>query len=196
MSKLSAFESAITVVVADDDDALREMLSESLRAMGLCVDEVADGEELRRYLEQARAEARLPSLVVSDHRMPRSTGLEVLSWASKAVPEVPFILLSAFAAPQLHERALQVGARAVLDKPVDLRELRQFVVEVVRASEPAASSVVASSGPTSSESIASLSTSSEPSASEPASSEPASGEPGASDVGDMERIVAAAPDDE
>ncbi len=121
--------STVTIMVADDDEALREMLSAMLQEVGFVVRQAGDGQELRGMLEEAKHNEELPALVVSDHRMPRVTGLEVLSWVKQFAPSVPFVLMSAFAARTLHERARQLGAAAVLDKPVDLYEFRSFVVD-------------------------------------------------------------------
>lgn len=119
------------IVIADDDDDLRDLLRESFVAAGYEVDEAVDGNELRLILEAAEVSGKSPDLILSDHRMPFATGLEVLSWASRHVPGVPFLLFSAFAAPHVRQRALQLGAAAVLEKPIDLRVLKQTVAAIL-----------------------------------------------------------------
>jgi CheY-like chemotaxis protein len=120
-----------TVILADDDDALRELLAESLRRLGYSVEECCDGEELRTTLESLESAGTPPDLVISDQRMPRLTGLEVLTWLERSGIKQRFVLLSAFAAPSLREHAHRHGASRVVDKPVDLRELRRLVVEMI-----------------------------------------------------------------
>ncbi len=82
-------------------------------------------------LEAAEASGSCPDLVVSDHLMPYFTGLEVLEWAADHAPEVPFIILSAIAAPYIRHPAMLLGAVAVIDKPVDVRQLEIRIAEVL-----------------------------------------------------------------
>jgi CheY-like chemotaxis protein len=119
------------IVIADDDDDLRDLLREAFAGEGYLVEEAMNGAELRGMLEQAQRADTLPHLVLSDYRMPSITGLEVLSWVAESVPALPFILFSAFAAPDVRKRALELGAVAVLEKPVDMRVLKQKVADVL-----------------------------------------------------------------
>jgi len=119
------------VVLADDDDDWRDLLATSLEGAGYDVDQVMDGRQLQLMLEAAEAAGAKPDLIVSDHLMPHLTGLEVLAWAARHAPEVPFIILSAFAAPHIREPALRLGAAAVIEKPVDLSLLRTRIAEIL-----------------------------------------------------------------
>jgi len=119
------------VVLADDDEDWRDLLAGSLELAGYEVSQAADGLELRNLLEVLAARGSVPDLVVSDHRMPHATGLEVLAWTRERTPEVPFILLSAMAAPQIREPALELGAVAVFAKPVDIKFLLAQVGEIL-----------------------------------------------------------------
>jgi CheY-like chemotaxis protein len=107
------------VVVADDDDDWRDLLAETLEGAGYEVEQASDGRQLQTILEAAESSRNPPDLVVSDHRMPNATGLEVLAWAMLHAPDIPFILLSAFSVAQIREPALELGAAAVLQKPID-----------------------------------------------------------------------------
>lgn len=119
------------VVLADDDEDWRDLLAGSLELAGYDVSQAADGLELRTILEKLAAKGSVPDLVVSDHRMPYATGLEVLAWAAERTPEVPFILLSALAAPQIRKPALELGAAAVFEKPVDIAFLLAQVLIIL-----------------------------------------------------------------
>jgi DNA-binding response OmpR family regulator len=119
------------VVLADDDDDWRGLLASSLEGAGYEVEEATDGRQLQSMLEAAQASGAKPDLVVSDQLMPHLTGLEVLAWAGRHAPGVPFIILSAFAAPHIREPALLMGAAAVLEKPIDVVLLRARIDEVL-----------------------------------------------------------------
>jgi CheY-like chemotaxis protein len=126
------------VIVADDDDDQRELLSMRLRREGFAVDTVADGKELLELLEQLERKASIDgaghvSLVISDLMMPRCTGWEVLEAIRRRRLNVPVLIVSAVADLLSYTQALALGARAVLTKPSDWGELRAAVFGAIGA---------------------------------------------------------------
>jgi CheY-like chemotaxis protein len=65
-------------------------------------------------------ESHDPKLVVSDIRMPKMDGIELLLNCRKLFPNLPIILVSAFFSDELAQTARSFGAAALLHKPVDL----------------------------------------------------------------------------
>ena len=123
------------VIVADDDDDQRELLGLRLRREGFSVDTVADGRELLELLEtKASGGPERVSLVISDLMMPECTGWEVLETMRRRRLEVPVLVVSAVADLLSYTQALALGARAVLTKPFDWRELRAAVFGALGAS--------------------------------------------------------------
>jgi CheY-like chemotaxis protein len=110
------------VLIADDDEAMRSLLSTSLRSRGFEVAECRDGRELAHLLQSQATGVRTPTLIITDLRMPGLTGLDVLHWIGEHLPQVPVILITAFGDPRTHRRAKALGAAAVLDKPFDLED--------------------------------------------------------------------------
>lgn len=106
------------VLIAEDEEALLEIFSQVLEELGHRTLRALNG-------EQALALARLerPDLVVSDHMMPRCSGLELLRAmrADMVLGTVPFLLVSASRPHGL------VEADAFLAKPVDLGTLEATV---------------------------------------------------------------------
>ena len=103
------------VLVADDEDDIRALVSLAVRRAGCTVaTEVPDG-------TQALAAARTdpPDLAVLDVSMPGATGLEVCAalHADPVTAGVPVLLLSAGASPDDVARGLAAGADAYLPKP-------------------------------------------------------------------------------
>ncbi|HLM76119.1 MAG TPA: response regulator [Polyangiaceae bacterium] len=118
------------IVVADDDDEMRSLLSGLFRADGFVVSEAKDGQELLAMLVAKTAPdgtAIAPDLVITDVQMPGATGIRVLSHVRRAHPTVPVILITAFGSVELHAQASRLGAATVLDKPFDVSELRRLV---------------------------------------------------------------------
>lgn len=108
------------VALAEDDDDLRSLLATMLRRAGYHVREFSSGAQLLLTLVPP---ARGVDLVISDIRMPGASGLEVLANLRGGDQTVPVVLMTAFGDRSTHERALELGAAALIDKPFELDEL-------------------------------------------------------------------------
>jgi DNA-binding NtrC family response regulator len=106
------------IVIADDDPTMRGALGAALHSAGFEAALFADGEEAERHLRQSGAD-----LVISDMRMPGLDGLDLL----KRFPNVPFIMISAFATVPEAVEAMKVGAYDFVVKPFSYRELIPIV---------------------------------------------------------------------
>lgn len=109
------------VALAEDDDALRSLLATVLRRAGYRVREFSSGSQLLHMLGPATAAG--VDLVISDIRMPGASGLEVLAQLHGGEQPVPVVLMTAFGDHSTHEKALKMGAAALIDKPFELEEL-------------------------------------------------------------------------
>ena len=109
-----------SVLVADDDRRVRELLEIALTAHGFNVFTAADGEEaIKRVL------CEHPDLVVLDVRLPKKSGLEVCQALRGGAgdPTMPIILVSAVAETDSRVQAFQRGADDYLAKPFSPKEL-------------------------------------------------------------------------
>ena len=111
------------ILLAEDDEALRELLDFSLTRAGYLVTCCPNGADLLDRL----AEGDPFDLVITDLRMPTLSGLEVLERQLGKRNETPFICMTAFGDQQIHEQAKQLGAVITLDKPFDLDEMIALV---------------------------------------------------------------------
>jgi DNA-binding NtrC family response regulator len=120
------------VLLAEDDDDLREMLTARLQREGLRVVEVEDGYELRDYLDLCRPGGDLsePDLVITDIRMPGETGPEAL--AHSTFLHAPVMIISGFVGPELRSAAAIAGVAAIFEKPVDLDLLMVAIRRVLK----------------------------------------------------------------
>lgn len=124
----------LRILLAEDDDDLRQLLALSLTRAGHAVVALEDGYELADHVSLTQVcggPLKPPDLILSDIRMPGRTGLEVLAWCQSTGLSCPVILLSSFADEQTRAEARRLGVRAFLDKPVDLQVLREAVREAV-----------------------------------------------------------------
>jgi len=121
------------VVLAEDDGQLRDNMATALRHDGYPVVEARDGLELLDRLErEVREGRRADVIIVADIHMPELSGLDVLCALACARCRVPMILMTAFGDDLIRRDALEMGARAVLDKPFDMGTLRAAVEAAAR----------------------------------------------------------------
>jgi len=124
---------ALPVLLAEDDDELRRVIAETLRADGYEVVEAADGLELLDEIEASIRQWRRDrfALIVTDVRMPELSGLDVLAALHCAAWRTPVILITAFPSDETRAEALELGAARVLAKPIDMEDLRAAVAAVL-----------------------------------------------------------------
>jgi DNA-binding response OmpR family regulator len=121
-------DAAPTILIADDDADVLELVRLSLRPAGYQLIVAHDGDQA---LQSARRHS--PALAVLDVTMPTMTGYEVLE-AIRADPEIgetPVILLTARAQQADVEHGLALGADDYIRKPFKPRDLRARVESVV-----------------------------------------------------------------
>lgn len=120
------------IVVADDDDWIRERVCENLRGHGFRVTALKDGNALCALIDAWAAGVEETSgLVISDLAMPGASGLQALGHLRKAGLETPFVLMSGYITDEEREQAERLKVTAVLDKPFDLGVLRRALTAVV-----------------------------------------------------------------
>ena len=126
----AAPESRQVVLVADDDEDIRALVSLRLQRSGYEVVAARDGEEAFRLACEHH-----PDLAVLDVGMPRLTGYEVTERLreNEGTRSLPVILLTARAQESDRERGLQAGADAYIKKPFSPQELRDSVRAVLEA---------------------------------------------------------------
>jgi len=106
------------IVLIDDEEDIREVMSIALADAGYNVRAAADGEAgLRMCLEAP------PQIVITDIRMPGMDGLQVLERLKRQFPDIEVIVATAFGEMQLAIRALQLDASDFIPKPIGSENL-------------------------------------------------------------------------
>ncbi|MGZ6123625.1 MAG: sigma-54-dependent transcriptional regulator [Myxococcales bacterium] len=100
------------VLIADDEESIRHVLTELLHERGYEVRAVADGEEAVRELSTRDYDA-----MVTDVRMPKMNGLDLVRAAQTVSPETTIIVMSAYGSHELAIEAMKAGAYDYLGKP-------------------------------------------------------------------------------
>ena len=118
--------SAQTVLIADDDAKIRELLELYLTKEGFAVEQAADGAEAILKAQQLK-----PDLIVLDVMMPVLDGMEVCRQVRK-FSRVPVIMLTARVEDDDRILGLELGADDYVGKPFNPRELVARVKAVLR----------------------------------------------------------------
>lgn len=118
------------ILVVDDEPDIREALQLLLHdVMGLDVVTAPNGKAGLAELAKCGENLRL---IVSDFRMPGMDGLEFLAAAARQRPEVPRVLLTAYADTQLAVDALnRAGVAQFMTKPVEGRNMEAVVTRLL-----------------------------------------------------------------
>jgi two-component system response regulator AtoC len=113
----------LRVLVADDDAAVRTVLSALLEQGGFATEQASNGNEAFAKLESGDVH-----VLVTDLRMPGMDGMQLLSRALETRPDVPVIVLTAHGTVALAVDAMRLGAADFVEKPFD----RDDVLTAVR----------------------------------------------------------------
>jgi two-component system KDP operon response regulator KdpE len=127
---------ASVILVVDDDPAIRDSLSNELRASGYTTATATDGRDGLNGFE-----TRAPDLVLTDLAMPRSDGFELIS-AIRATSRTPIIVLSVRGNDNDKIRALDLGADDFVTKPFSIPELLARIrAQLRRTTNPTATTL-------------------------------------------------------
>jgi two-component system OmpR family response regulator len=115
------------ILVVDDDQESRDLLSEFLGANGYAVNAVEDGFAAWKALSD---EAEVYGIVIADLRMPGHTGWDLLRKIRQHNSKQRIILMSSFLSGADKKLAEDLGAQGLLEKPFQLSELLRVVGEL------------------------------------------------------------------
>ena len=106
------------ILVVDDEAPIRDSLQEILESEGFEVGLAGDGLQALQILTDTEFD-----LVLSDIKMPRMDGMELLTHLAKNFPQLPVVMISAHGTVQTAVEATKLGAFDFITKPLDLDRL-------------------------------------------------------------------------
>ena len=101
--------------IADDDEAIRLVLEESLSSAGFKTKSFSSGDDLVSELENSE-----PDLIITDVQMPGMLGYDLLKHITNNYEDLPVIVMTAFADMQAAVESFGGGAFEYMPKPFDL----------------------------------------------------------------------------
>lgn len=108
-----------TILIVDDERAIRSTLSEILGFEGYKIEEAADGEIALSMIQNND----YYNCVLCDIKMPKIDGIELLKKAKEIHPDLPFIMISGHGNLETAVEAVKIGAFDYISKPPDLNRL-------------------------------------------------------------------------
>lgn len=120
------------ILIVEDQEQVRQMMVTMLARMGHETHTCDSGLEALYHL---RGNRNTYDLVVTDHNMPKMTGIELADQIAIEIPDLPFILVTGYSKESLEsDMSEHTSIKAVLRKPVDRKELGQKIQDVLKRS--------------------------------------------------------------
>lgn len=122
-----------TILIVDDEPRLLKSIQAGLKIHqgSFSVITAIDGEEAVKILSSA-----LVDLVITDLKMPKMDGFELLAYISTHHPTLPAIVMTAFSTPDIERKIEDTSSLKLLEKPIDFDELADSIFEILeRANE-------------------------------------------------------------
>ena len=111
-----------SILVIEDKDGMRDMLAQTLEAEGYQVDVAPDG-----MVGASKAKEKRYDLVLTDLKLPKLSGLEVLTEIKDNDPEAVVVVMTAYGTVENAVEAMKIGAFDFLTKPFDTDHLTVLI---------------------------------------------------------------------
>jgi len=114
------------LLIVDDEQGQREILSGYLKKKGYTVYQASSGTEGIQSVKNYPID-----IIISDFKMPDKTGIELLEVVKSINPEISFVMVTAFGTVENAVKAMRLGAYDYLAKPIDLDELDILLERII-----------------------------------------------------------------
>ena len=111
-----------SILLAEDDKAVREFVARALRQDGHDITAVGDGQQALNALQNGHFDMLLADIV-----MPQLDGIALALKAAKDYPDLPVLLMTGYAAERQRAHNLDALIQDVISKPFTLLEIREAV---------------------------------------------------------------------
>jgi FixJ family two-component response regulator len=125
-TKITDKKTGAVIFHIDDEPDIGETVKEILESLGHHVTFFLSGEEMLKHLKPGKVD-----IIISDYNMPSMSGNEVISKVKKIDPDVPTILLSGFLDQQVCIDAVNNGAFALLEKPMNFNIMNSTITNAL-----------------------------------------------------------------
>jgi CheY-like chemotaxis protein len=120
-----AMSRPLRILLAEDDDRLRQLIAHQMESMGHVVESAADGNQALLKFHEAPFD-----LILTDLSMPKLNGLALVEAARQVIAEIPIIMLTGFGAMLLPDGERPPGVDILLSKPITRDNLAAAIAQV------------------------------------------------------------------
>ena len=121
----------LSILVVDDEQSMRDFLKILLQRDGHQVETAPNGDDALECFKNNNFD-----LVISDIRMPGMSGLDLLNSIKENSPEIPVIMITAFASPDDAVSAMKNGAFDYISKPFNVDEIKSVIKSATSSTLP------------------------------------------------------------
>ncbi|MBC7248426.1 MAG: response regulator [Actinobacteria bacterium] len=114
------------LLIVDDNEGVRHLVSRWLERAGFAVEEARDGAEA-----VAMVRRNPPDVILADIRMPKMDGIELARVVKSEYPHVKIILMTAYSSPQTIAQARREGVDDYLEKPFTKDQVEKIATDVI-----------------------------------------------------------------
>ena len=117
------------VLLVDDEKIIREGISQLVdwRSLNLILEDTAiNGEDACKKIYQLK-----PNIIITDIRMPKMNGLQLIETVSKQYPKIRFMILTGHQDFHYALRAMQSGVKHYLLKPTDEEKIKTVLIDII-----------------------------------------------------------------
>lgn len=126
-SSLSSSVSGISVLVVDDQDCIVDLLTDIVEQLGFKTVRAYDGQDALERFNSGDVQ-----LVITDIKMPRMDGIELMKQIKQIRADVPVIAITGFGAADSEGELLDEGMDAYLEKPFHVARIEDTICSVLR----------------------------------------------------------------
>jgi len=120
-----------SILIVDDERSMRDFLKILLEKEGHKVHTVESGDKALGFLD-----GQTVDVIVTDIRMPGISGIELLESVKARSPELPIIMITAFASPDDAVLAMKNGAFDYITKPFNVDEIKAVIASATNKAQP------------------------------------------------------------
>ena len=118
------------LLIADDELLTREGLASSIDWESLGIHQIFQADDGLRALHIAKLQE--PDIILSDIRMPRMNGIELVEKLTELLPDTSIIFMSGYSDKEYLKAAIKLKAIDYVEKPLNPEEVQKTVAEAIR----------------------------------------------------------------
>ena len=123
-------QNAVRILVADDEQGIRELLELELGLQGYVIETVTNGQEAIDKIKKEKFD-----LVLCDIKMPKATGIQVLKEARKYNPDMRVIMMTGYGEEANYNDSMRFGASGFISKPFHIDEVVASVEKAINSTK-------------------------------------------------------------